>query len=59
MLSAKGGISMEDAINYKSIFRNESSTPDVDAYTRIWLELVKRAAEQELYQKAQAADGNR
>ncbi|WP_294548846.1 hypothetical protein [uncultured Pseudoflavonifractor sp.] len=50
---------MEDAINYKSIFRNESSTPDVDAYTRIWLELVKRAAEQELYQKAQAADGNR
>lgn len=49
---------MEEAVICKNVFQNESSTPDRDAYTRIWIELVKRADERELYQEAQAADGN-
>ena len=58
MLSAKGGFSMEEAAICKNIFQDKSGTPNRDTYTRIWLELVRRAAKQELYEKVQVPDGN-
>ena len=50
---------MEEAAICKNIFQDKSSIPNRDAYTHIWLELVRRAAKQEPYEKVQVPDGSR
>ena len=49
---------MNEAIYCKNIFQNESGTPDGAAYTRIWLELVRRAAERDICLETQVPDGD-
>ena len=54
----KGGFILNDAIYCKNVFQNESSTPDGAAYTRIWLELVRRAVERDICLETQVPDGD-
>ena len=49
---------MNEAIYCKNVFQNESSTPDGAAYTRIWLELVRRAVELDICLETQVPDGD-
>ena len=49
---------MNDAIYCKNVFQNESGMPDRAAYTRIWLELVRRAAEGDICLEMQVPNGN-
>ena len=49
---------MNEAIHCKNVFQNERSTPDVAAYTRIWLELGRRAAELDICLEMQVPNGD-
>lgn len=49
---------MKEAICCKNIFRDKNGTPDGSSYTRIWLELVKYAAERDIYRETQGPDGD-
>ena len=49
---------MNDSTYCKNVFQNESNTPDRSAYTRIWLELVRRAAEGDICMETQVPDGD-
>ena len=49
---------MNEAIYCKNVFQNESGTPDRAVYTRIWLELVRCAAERDIGLETQVPDGN-
>ena len=42
----------------KNIFQNEDGVPDRTAYTRIWLELLKRSGEQTCCEEVEAPDGD-
>ena len=49
---------MNDAIYCKNVFQNESGMPDRAAYTRIWLELVRCAAERDIGLEMQVPNGD-
>ena len=54
----RGDFILNDAIHCKNVFQNESGMPDRAAYTRIWLELVRRAAERDICLEMQVPNGN-
>ena len=56
ILSAKGGLLLGETV--KNIFQNEDGVPDRTAYTRIWLELLKRSGEQTCCEEVEAPDGD-